>query len=1322
MKALKIAGVVFLAILLLLCVAVLYITMTHGGMQRLFSLGQSYVQGELHWTELQGSLVGPAKIHNLRYDGDDGTSVRVGDVQFEWHPRDLFRRQVSVESFSAERVEIYLPKPVESEEGGSREPFQLRDLRLPVAVDLQQLAVEDIRVYPYNSETPIVIDRVSFGGRGQQSDLQLVELSASVPGGEVKVDGVINASGNWPMSLTAAWQYDDVRLGPLTGRATVDGNLDELALNHELLGAVTATTALTINDVVDELSLSGVTSLNIDDLGVLAPAADKMAVALQANLSGNLSALAVDASLASRHDLTGPFGVELTATTDRETVQLNSVDIQFDNSPAEISVAGDIELTPQLADLNVKWSALGWPLQQSPALINDSTGTLDIQLNSEGVKFTGDAVVDNDQSGRLNLTVDGEANPVQIVINTLSAGGVGTDTRLDASGVFSIADNHVDFKGDWENLRWPLTSGVADYTSDNGRFEVLGPLSGYQLELALDAGGAKIPEGSWRVSGSGNESAFSKLNVIGKTLEGEVNAQGTADWRPQPEWDFDIKGRGINPDSHWPGFDAKVDVDISSSGLLSANGLSQSTEIVDIGGTYKGQPLDGAGGVSVADGKLVIDDLSIVAGSASITASGTVGDEVDVRWQLEAPSLEALIPGFEGDIAVVGVHSGTSGSVGSQVAIQSARIDSDSLKIGDLDATATVDLSGETKSGVQLSASDIFISGQQWDGLSIRADGTPRSNTISMQLNGEQGRFNLHGRGAYTDERWSGTVTKLAAIATVVGDWTLESPVEVIAGLEEVKFSDLCLASNASTLCSSLVRNADGSLDADAVLRNLDVATFNGLFPPDIGVDVSVDGQATVKIDKTGALSVSAKAGFAQGVLRYLDSGVPVQSPLGESVLTANFIDNKLISTVDIDMKKLGFFALDLDVAGLGLEADVKADVGTAVDADVKTGAEPDTDRQAATIDGRLRSEVKDLALIGMFLPDLDSISGVFDSNLVFSGALDSPRITGSANLDELSFGVPSLALDINEGSMQLSGNGRGGLLLRGLVRSGEGRLDLEGGYSAATGALEMDVQGERFRVSNTSRQLVDVSPDMNIRFADQRLTIKGDLFIPTALIKTGGGNSVVVESPDVVIVDSSDVRPEKNQNDIDLNVQVSLGDDIRVDAGQFDGALSGGVTVNKRPGQVVTGSGIVEVVSGDFLVYGQTLTMERGRILFSGGPIDNPALDLDVAREITEYDVKAGVRVSGSAQAPILELNADPPQTDANTLSYILLGKPVSALGASYTLGRYITPDLYVSYGFDLFDRRETFTLRYQLSNRLALIGTQSETSGADLIYTLER
>ena len=59
---------------------------------------------------------------------------------------------------------------------------------------------------------------------------------------------------------------------------------------------------------------------------------------------------------------------------------------------------------------------------------------------------------------------------------------------------------------------------------------------------------------------------------------------------------------------------------------------------------------------------------------------------------------------------------------------------------------------------------------------------------------------------------------------------------------------------------------------------------------------------------------------------------------------------------------------------------------------------------------------------------------------------------------------------------------------------------------------------------------------------------------------------------------------------------------------------------------------------------------------------------------------------------------------------------------GVSYTLGKFITPDLYVSYGIGLFDRIQAFNMRYKVTDTVSLIGSSSTVSSADLIYTIER
>ena len=70
---------------------------------------------------------------------------------------------------------------------------------------------------------------------------------------------------------------------------------------------------------------------------------------------------------------------------------------------------------------------------------------------------------------------------------------------------------------------------------------------------------------------------------------------------------------------------------------------------------------------------------------------------------------------------------------------------------------------------------------------------------------------------------------------------------------------------------------------------------------------------------------------------------------------------------------------------------------------------------------------------------------------------------------------------------------------------------------------------------------------------------------------------------------------------------------------------------------------------------------------------------------------------------------------------SYILLGEPVGS-GASYTLGKFVTPDLYISYERDIFEKINTFSIRYTINNRLTFIATSSRNQGGDLLYTFER
>ena len=169
--------------------------------------------------------------------------------------------------------------------------------------------------------------------------------------------------------------------------------------------------------------------------------------------------------------------------------------------------------------------------------------------------------------------------------------------------------------------------------------------------------------------------------------------------------------------------------------------------------------------------------------------------------------------------------------------------------------------------------------------------------------------------------------------------------------------------------------------------------------------------------------------------------------------------------------------------------------------------------------------------------------------------------------------------------------------------------------------------------------------------------------------------------------------------------------------------------------------------------------------MLFTGGALDNPGLDLRAQRTVN--DVTVGLQVLGRLQQPEVELFSIPAMGQVDMLSYLLFGRPMEdsseedneamgqaalALGlaggdslarslgyqlgfdemrvegndtgddASLVVGRYLSPELYVSYGVGLVESLNSINLRYQLSRRWQLEAESGEFQGADLFYTIER
>ncbi|MCC6171714.1 MAG: translocation/assembly module TamB domain-containing protein, partial [Gammaproteobacteria bacterium] len=182
----------------------------------------------------------------------------------------------------------------------------------------------------------------------------------------------------------------------------------------------------------------------------------------------------------------------------------------------------------------------------------------------------------------------------------------------------------------------------------------------------------------------------------------------------------------------------------------------------------------------------------------------------------------------------------------------------------------------------------------------------------------------------------------------------------------------------------------------------------------------------------------------------------------------------------------------------------------------------------------------------------------------------------------------------------------------------------------------------------------------------------------------------------------------------------------------------------------------------GKYMALGRRLDIERGRLIFGGGLLAEPGIDIRATKEFP--DVKAGVNVRGTLREPRMTFFSEPSLPQSQIVSLILAGGSLESaqdsdrsdagrnallaqggailaqqLGAkigiedvgieqnlanetSLVLGRYLSPRLYVSYGISLAEAINTLKMRYTLNDRWTIKTESGREQSAEIVYTIER
>ncbi len=324
-----------------------------------------------------------------------------------------------------------------------------------------------------------------------------------------------------------------------------------------------------------------------------------------------------------------------------------------------------------------------------------------------------------------------------------------------------------------------------------------------------------------------------------------------------------------------------------------------------------------------------------------------------------------------------------------------------------------------------------------------------------------------------------------------------------------------------------------------------------------------------------------------------------------------------------------------------------------------------------ASVEGAIEAQVKDIGVWGNWVPPGWRLTGAVSTQAQVSGRFGAPRFTGQ--LSGSGLGVRNLlqGVNVSDGVIQLSLDGDSARIETFTLRGGDGRLDISGGATlGAAPRADLSVKAERFRVlGRVDRQLI-TSGEARLQLQRDLIRLDGALRVDEALFDASRADAPSLDS-DVSLRstpfdDGSDEAPPppRSSTNLVVNLNVDLGEQLRVRGRGLDTELRGQLRVT-TPGGRLAVDGTVSTERGTYAAYAQKLDIERGIVAFSGAA-DNPRLDVLALRP--NLDIRVGVAITGTLQAPRVRLYADPEMGETDKLSWLVLGRPADGLGRTDT------------------------------------------------------
>ncbi|MCE8031711.1 translocation/assembly module TamB [Billgrantia tianxiuensis] len=1350
---------------------------------------------------VEGAPLDRLVLHGFQLEAGP-VEIAAERLELAWADDCLLRGRLCIERLAMLGGSVRLHETATAEPDEAARPNEVGDpIQLPLPMEIRELILQDTRVELADG-TRIELERLATAAQAENSQLHLAAsradgLRVELPDTPESTPGADEMAA--PTQATEPLEDEPLVIAPAPFRFPLDISAPELE----------------VEDV--ELRLADGTRIGWDRLHTGIEAEDERLtllptrlVALQVAMPPAATALALDESgdvavlderaLAAAEAVQAPAtAVEAAVPLDqRERIALPDISLPLTVSAPRVhldgvELSGPVDYT--LRHLTLAFEASGQEVEiaalEVASLDADARLTARIALHDDyplEARLEAALWVPELMPGlagqRLELHLDGSL--AELRAQLVASGPV--DARLTARA--DVLDPTLPFSASAQSefLQWPLpmTAALADETEEADVAEPFvvedlelrasGSLEDYTAALSMRLEGPDIPLTRVALSGSGDFEHFAWTPLSLALGNASVVSRGSVEWREGLSLEATARLDNVDPGLFTEAMEGRLSGNVDVAFSQTPEGWQLHVPRLAIDGELQELPLSlRARLAGNSDMQWQVQEFDFRQGNNRITADGAISERrMDLSGNISLTELGSLHDELSGSVTGRFRTAGTPERPQLNLDLQGSELAFEDNRLEALQLTGSVRGLDDPELDVDLVIERLNAGGQRFSEVTLGLAGRLSSHRAELAAIAGRGMplsrvaLTLEGGLSTERQRYTGRIDPLE-VDTDHGDMRLDEPIEFNADLAagRIQVRPFCLRrQQGGQLCldDTLQASADQGQVALSV-RGLPMELLEEWLPEDWQASGATDLELQARW-RQGGRQWNVEADLASELdLEGFDIyGQPWSMP-----------DTRLNVRLNASQTRTD---LDLDLA-LGDAGRLNLDIGL------------DDPLGRGELDGVLVLDGLDLSRYRTLAEGLDTLEGVVTGRVRIGGTRDNPSLDGALELTGLQASGLDVPLIVEDGRIRIEFNGDSARLM-GYVASDEGRLVVDGNASWPSldeWRIAVDLDGTRRPLLVTLPQFgrLRIAPEIAVRIDPQRLRVRGDVRVPWARLEIGEAPPAAVSpSPDEIIITRRDEARAQRREDLqattgddeaaavalreagmilDVRLELHLGPDMMLSASGLETGLAGTLQVRQQDGPVQL-FGEVNLVDGRFRAFGQDLLIRQGQLLFSGPP-DQPLLDFEAIRnpDITEDGVIAGLRVTGFAAEPSLEIFSEPAMDEARALSYLLRGRAprdgdadgaltaalvgltlgqtggvVGAIGQAFgiddlalettgvgdesqvVVSGYLTEDLRVSYGVGIFSPIAELTLRYTLWRDLYVQAVSGAAQAIDLVYVFTR